>query len=194
MIAPTARGCKRAVAGASILAPGRWSRAPPVSRKPCEIAHPGRHGIVSGIIIRPHFRQATAPLDCDNIILRWPGPFGSGFLSPQPPGVVRIGPVQQLDYSYPGPTRVGPFCFLGGAVAIGLARSAVAHGGRAIPRLGSKTSEPGIHNHDWANDIAELGSTPVGASWNGKKPKAGTQCSEVKAAPSIAPGLSRLPS
>jgi len=25
--------------------------------------------------------------------VRWPGPFGSGFLSPQPPGVVRIGPV-----------------------------------------------------------------------------------------------------
>jgi len=54
----------------------------------------GRHGIVSGIIIPPYFRQATAPLNCDNIVLRWPGPFGSGFLSPQPPGVVRIGPVR----------------------------------------------------------------------------------------------------
>jgi hypothetical protein len=27
-------------------------------------------------------------------MVRWPGPFGTGFLSPQPPGVVRIGPVR----------------------------------------------------------------------------------------------------
>src|SRR5512136_2986992 len=88
MIAPTARGCKRALAGASIFAPNGASRVPHQSEM-C------RHGIVSGIIMPPHFRPATAPLDCDKIILRWPGPFGSGFLSPQPPGVVRIGPVQQ---------------------------------------------------------------------------------------------------
>src|SRR5947209_1257505 len=31
----------------------------------------------------------------NNYALRWPGPFGSGFLSPQPPGVVRIGPVRR---------------------------------------------------------------------------------------------------
>src|ERR1700756_2369939 len=56
-------------------------------------AQTGRHGIVSRIIILPYFRQATAALNCDNMLLRWPGPFGSGFLSPQPPGVVGIGPV-----------------------------------------------------------------------------------------------------
>jgi hypothetical protein len=55
-----------------------------------------RHGIVSGIIIRPNFRQASAQLDCEKKILRWPGPFGSGFLSPQPPGVVGIGPVRKF--------------------------------------------------------------------------------------------------
>ena len=70
-----------------------------------------RHGIVSGIIIRPYFRQAPAALGCDNTILRWPGPFGSGFLSPQPPGVVRIGPVRSSLSLNTGPTRVGPFLF-----------------------------------------------------------------------------------
>src|ERR1700738_2722376 len=54
-----------------------------------------RHGIVSAIIIRPYFRPAPALLDCDKQILRWPGPFGAGFLSPQPPGAVRIGPVRR---------------------------------------------------------------------------------------------------
>jgi hypothetical protein len=54
-----------------------------------------RHAIVSGILLLPYFRPPAAPLDCENIILRWPGPFGSGFLSPQPPGVVGIGPVRR---------------------------------------------------------------------------------------------------
>ena len=54
----------------------------------------GRHGIVSGIIIPPNFRQSSAHLDCEKRLLRWPGPFGPGFLSPQPPGVVGIGPVR----------------------------------------------------------------------------------------------------
>jgi len=40
----------------------------------------------------PHFRPARAVLDGHKKILRWPGPFGSGFLSPQPPGIVGIGP------------------------------------------------------------------------------------------------------
>src|SRR6185369_9518631 len=53
------------------------------------------HGIVSGILLLPHFRQPPAPLSCDKVILRWPGPFGSGFLSPQPPGAVGIGPVRR---------------------------------------------------------------------------------------------------
>jgi hypothetical protein len=87
MIVPTAGGCKRAVAAK--FAQGRTD-ANPFARQPENL----RHGIVSGIIILPNFRQAPAALDCDKVILRWPGPFGPGFLSPQPPGVVGIGPVR----------------------------------------------------------------------------------------------------
>ena len=54
-----------------------------------------RHGNVRQIIIRPNFGQATALLNCEKDALRWPGPFGLGFLSPQPPGVVGIGPVRR---------------------------------------------------------------------------------------------------
>lgn len=50
---------------------------------------------LAGIIIPPHFRQPTAPLKCDKGALRWPGPFGPGFLSPQPPGVVGIGSIAE---------------------------------------------------------------------------------------------------
>jgi hypothetical protein len=78
MIAPTARGCKRAVAGMDEFMGGIRC-----------------HGIVSGIIIPPNFRQSSAHLDCEKKLLRWPGPFGLGFLSPQPPGVVGIGPVRR---------------------------------------------------------------------------------------------------
>src|ERR1700733_11931572 len=88
MIAPTAHGCKRAVAGAFELVRNGGSQ-PLIKR---EIY---RHGIVSRIIILPNFRLSTALLDCDKGLLRWPGPFGTGFLSPQPPGVVRIGPVRK---------------------------------------------------------------------------------------------------
>ena len=59
---------------------------------PGELSHSRRHGIVSGIIIRPFFRQPPAALDCEKKILRWPGSFGFGFLSPQPPGIVGTGP------------------------------------------------------------------------------------------------------
>src|SRR5712675_525034 len=57
------------------------------------------HGNVSGIILLPHFRPSPAPVGCEKTILRWPGPFGSGFLSPQPPGAVGIGPVRRGSYS-----------------------------------------------------------------------------------------------
>src|SRR5882724_5855403 len=57
--------------------------------------HAESHGNVSRIILLPHFRPSPAALLCDKRILRWPGPFGSGFLSPQPPGVVGIGPVRR---------------------------------------------------------------------------------------------------
>ena len=85
---------------------------PRPAENPREIAHPGRHGIVSGIIKPPYFRQVPALLDCDKIILRWPGPFGSGFLSPQPPGVVRIGPVRS-QISPPWANESWSFLFLG---------------------------------------------------------------------------------
>src|SRR5579872_5665311 len=76
MIAPTRARCKGAVAAES--APRPVTRAP----KEAEI---GRHGIVSGIIIPPHFCPAPALLNWEKKTLRWPDPFGSGFLSPQPP-------------------------------------------------------------------------------------------------------------
>ena len=40
----------------------------------------------------PYFRQPPAVLNCEKKILRWLGPFGFGFLSPQPPGIVGAGP------------------------------------------------------------------------------------------------------
>jgi hypothetical protein len=54
-----------------------------------------RHGIVSRIIIPPHFRQPPASLNWEKQSLRWLGSFGLGFLSPQPPGVVGTGPTQR---------------------------------------------------------------------------------------------------
>src|SRR5947208_1150480 len=72
-----------------------WIRRQWDGARPCPARQIRRHGLVSGIIIPPHFRPATAVLHCEKKSLRWPGPFGSGFLSPQPPGVVRIGPVRR---------------------------------------------------------------------------------------------------
>src|ERR1700722_19693547 len=89
MIAPTAHGCKRAVRRGGPNLPATDRPARPLPAETC------RHAIVSGIIIPPHFRLPTALLNCDKTVLRWPGPFGSGFLSPQPPGVVGIGPVRR---------------------------------------------------------------------------------------------------
>src|SRR6185369_7421146 len=73
------------------------------------------HGIVSGILLLPYFCQPPAPLGCDKRILRWPGPFGSGFLSPQPPGAVGIGPIRRGVHPDTGPTKVGPFSLVGQA-------------------------------------------------------------------------------
>jgi hypothetical protein len=73
------------------------------------------HGIVSRIIIRPNFRPATALPDCKKEALRWPGPFGSGFLSPQPPGAVGIGPVRR---KYPTLGQRKLVLFLGGRVEL----------------------------------------------------------------------------
>jgi hypothetical protein len=66
---------------------------------------------LAGIIMPPHFCQSTALLNCENRTLRWPGPFDTGFLSPQPPGVAGIGSIAEQIIPT-GPTRVGPFSFL----------------------------------------------------------------------------------
>lgn len=71
------------------------------------------HGIVSRILLLPHFRQPTAPLNCEKESLRWPGPFGSGFLSPQPPGAVGIGPVAGDLHPETGANASWSFFFLG---------------------------------------------------------------------------------
>jgi len=55
MIAPTARGCK------GTLAEGRI----PTGQESAFGRKNQRHAIVSGIIIRPNFRQSTAKLDCE---------------------------------------------------------------------------------------------------------------------------------
>src|SRR5882757_8490841 len=87
MIAPTDRRRKRPYGNRTEICARRIVLGPGGSEK-------SRHGIVREIIIPPNFRPATALLDCEKKTLRWPGPFGSGFLSPQPPGAVRIGPVR----------------------------------------------------------------------------------------------------
>src|SRR5579871_2041314 len=69
-----------------------------------------RNKNVSGITIRPYFGQSPALLGWEKKTLRWPGSFGLGFLSPQPPGIVGAGPNAELTL---GPTRVGPFLILG---------------------------------------------------------------------------------
>lgn len=76
------------------------------------------HGIVSGILLLPYFCPPPAPLACEKITLRWPGPFGSGFLSPQPPGAVGIGPVRRGVNPDTGPTKVGPFSFVGASAIL----------------------------------------------------------------------------
>jgi hypothetical protein len=60
----------------------------------------GVTGSLAEIIIPPYFRQAPALLDCETTTLRWPGSFDAGFLSPQPPGVVRTGPVRSSYSQY----------------------------------------------------------------------------------------------
>src|SRR5712671_4279874 len=73
-----------------------------------------RHEIVREIIIRPNFRPATALLNCDKESLRWPGPFSPGFLSPQPPGVVGIGPIRRNSLSPSWANASWSFFFFGG--------------------------------------------------------------------------------
>jgi hypothetical protein len=127
MIAPTAHGCKRVAVGGFELACNGAERPPP--REIC------RHGIVSRIIILPNFRLSNALLGCDKQILRWPGPFGTGFLSPQPPGVVRIGPVRKKHTPILGQRELVLFLF-------GLAPHVARVGIRARPSPGSPCEPP----------------------------------------------------
>src|SRR5713226_102322 len=123
MIAPTA--CRRKGASddrAEIIA--RRIVRDPLPGKKCSVT-----GSLAEIIIRPNFRPATALLDCDKQSLRWPGPFSSGFLSPQPPGAVGIGPVRRIVYPHPGPAKVGPFSF-GGMLSF---RGALARARNLLP-------------------------------------------------------------
>src|SRR6266852_6830450 len=138
MIAPTA--CRRKGASddrAEIIA--RRIVRDPLPGKKCSVT-----GSLAEIIIRPNFRPATALLDCDKQSLRWPGPFSSGFLSPQPPGALGHGPVRRIVYPHPGPTKVGPFSF-GGCCPSGACRR-----------------EPEIS----CQYVADSGPAPSGASLN----------------------------
>src|SRR6202051_3036040 len=92
MIAPTGLRRKRGAGGNAGLA---GLRVPVIEQETDAMALPGRHRIVSGIIIPPNFRPPTALLNCDKTSLRWPGPLETGFLSPQPPGDVGIGPIAE---------------------------------------------------------------------------------------------------
>ena len=105
MIALTAGGCKGC----------KYKGNPPDEPVSREISI---HGIVSGILLLPHFRQPPAKLGCDKRILRWPGPFGSGFLSPQPPGAVGIGPVRRGSYSRYWANESWSFFVCGGCKAM----------------------------------------------------------------------------
>jgi hypothetical protein len=86
MIAPTEALCKGRRDSTPAL------QAPAIQRRG---GGPYRHGIVSQIIMPPHFRLSGALLNCEKNRLRWPGPFDTGFLSPQPPGVVGTGPIAE---------------------------------------------------------------------------------------------------
>ena len=89
MIAPTAllRKC-------GVIAPCSLRRSRNLQPS-AESTSQRRHGIVSSIIIPPHLRPPRALLNWDKNYLRWPGPFDTGFLSPQPPGVVGTGSIAE---------------------------------------------------------------------------------------------------
>jgi hypothetical protein len=91
-------------------------------------------GSLVRIIMPPFFRPSPAPLPCNKGLLRWPGPFGSGFLSPQPPGIVGIGPIAGR---LTGPTRVGPFLFSNDFLHTDSARSR-----EASPGVAGRRSKP----------------------------------------------------
>jgi hypothetical protein len=117
-------------------------------------------GSLVRIIMPPLFRPSPAPVACDKGSLRWPGPFGSGFLSPQPPGIVGIGPIAG---SLTGPTRVGPFLFC---------RRHFAYAIRAVARK----QPPAV-----ASDARSSGfSDDVSAAWCRPRPAWGPACRDCR--------------
>jgi hypothetical protein len=136
------------------------------------------HGIVSGIILPPHFRPSPAPLTCEDIVLRWPGPFGSGFLSPQPPGAVGIGPVRRgVKSSTLGQRKLVLFAF--GTLSPASFRALL------------KRANPEFRNYIAGQIRGEQAS---GFAPTRARDYSSSQRNDVIAAPSIGPGLSRLPS
>ena len=95
MIAPS-RAHRKGRAAAGKRSAGASRR--PLRRHPFAGTHSQRHGIVSRIIMTPHFCPPYAAVSRQKVGVRWPGPFGSGFLSPQPPGAVGIGPIHNISY------------------------------------------------------------------------------------------------
>jgi hypothetical protein len=148
----------------------------------CASAHLAVTGTLAEFIIPPYFRQATAVLRCEKTILRWPGPFGSGFLSPQPPGAVGIGPVPQRSLSPYWANESWSFFFFGVGRHSGARQRVRAKRG---PMTGSARTRKStnLSDRDSGFALARPGMT-----------KSEIQCSVVKAAPSIGPGRSRLPS
>ena len=115
-------------------------------------------GSLVRIIMPPLFRPSPAPLPCDKSSLRWPGPFGSGFLSPQPPGIVGIGPIAG---SLTGPTRVGPFLFC-------RRRFACAIRAVARPAVASDARSSGFSDSGFSDDVS--------AAWCRPRPASGLAC------------------
>ena len=102
MIAPTDLRCKRATTAVSQFV------GHPKSPRPGET---GRHRIVSGIIIPPNFRPATALLDCEKTISALARSFRHRIPQPPAPRGCQDRAYSQCSYPHTGPTRVGPFSF-----------------------------------------------------------------------------------
>src|SRR5882724_4301104 len=107
-----------------------------------------RHGIVREIIIRPNFRPATALLNCDKESLRWPGPFSPGFLSPQPPGVVGMGPIRRNSLSPSWANESWSFFFFGGWPSFPDAQIGASEMSEPESKPRSGVWIPRLHIHD----------------------------------------------
>lgn len=128
------------------------------------------HVNVRPILLPPNFRPARAHVACKIWSLRWPDPVFPGFLSPQPPGIEWIGSVAGTTIPT-GPAQVGPFSFVRT-----LFSSLVRYCCSLRPNLRERFATP--HSR---------------GLYAGPGRQRGDYFRLVTAAPSIAPGLSRLP-